>query len=365
MRVLQATTAVGWSGGTEQALLLAKYMNELGIKTDILCFKGTELERRAKDFGINVRHFPNTKKFSLLEARKLSKIISGYDIVNTHISKAHWFVWISSFLSKNRPKIVYTRRVLFNISPISAFTKYKFNVDAIVGISKEICDKLKKFPLLKEKVKYIPSGVELKRFKPELETNLKEKLPIDKKSIVITHVANFSQVKGHYVLLPAFKKLSKAFKGKKITLLLVGRDTKGNESLELIKKLNLQSRVIPLGFRKDVPEILSISDIFVFPSISEGLGSSLIQAMAMKKIVVASYVGGIKDYLKHMENGIAVEPNSVESLYKGLLTALKNLNNEKMKDMARKTAEEFDINVIAKKTVNLYEELLNGKATKL
>ena len=66
-----------------------------------------------------------------------------------------------------------------------------------------------------------------------------------------------------------------------------------------------------------------------------------------------------------MENGIAVEPNSVESLYEGLLTALKNLNNEKMKDMARKTAEEFDINVIAKKTVNLYEELLNGKATKL
>ena len=80
--------------------------------------------------------------------------------------------------------------------------------------------------------------------------------------------------------------------------------------------------------------------------------------MATVKIVVASYTGGIKSYLKHMENGIAVEPGSVDSLYRGLLTALESLNNERMKTSARETAEKFDIKNVTRKTLDLYKKLL-------
>jgi glycosyltransferase involved in cell wall biosynthesis len=78
----------------------------------------------------------------------------------------------------------------------------------------------------------------------------------------------------------------------------------------------------------------------------------------MRKIVVASYVGGIKSYLKHMENGIAVEPGSVDSLYQGLLRGLENLNNENMKENARRTAQGFDVKNVTEKTLQLYKELL-------
>jgi glycosyltransferase involved in cell wall biosynthesis len=221
---------------------------------------------------------------------------------------------------------------------------------------------LRKNPILKKKIYYIPSGIELGRFNPSLKPELtREQLGIPERTLVLTNVGNFSKVKGHHILLQAFKKFKEKFENS--YLLLVGRDTTGEESLSLIKNMGLEKNVIPLGFRKDVPEILKLTDIFVFPSLNEGIAGSLIQAMAMKKIVVASYVGGIKSYLKHMENGIAVEPNSVDSLYEGLLTAVENLNNELMKEKARKTAEEFDINRVAKKTIELYEELLNGKGT--
>jgi glycosyltransferase involved in cell wall biosynthesis len=357
MKILQATTAIGWSGGTEQCFLLAKYMNKMGYETHILTFRGSELDRRAEELGIKRVYFPNTKKLSLSEAKKLAKIIESYDVINTHISKAHWFVWIATFLSKKKPVVVYTRRVLYDISPLSALTKYAINVDGIIGISTEICRKLRKYPTLRKKICYIPSGVELDRFYLSEEEGLRKELSIPEDVLVVTNVANFSRVKGHHVLLPAFKKFLKTV-GRKAVLLLVGRDTQGREALSLIEKYELNDHVIPLGFRRDIPRILRISDIFVFPSINEGLGSSLLQAMATGRVVVASYTGGIKSYLKHMENGIAVEPGSIESLYQGLLIALKNLDNERMKLSAVRTAENFEIRNVTRKTLDFYKKFL-------
>ncbi len=359
MKILQATTARGWSGGTEQCLLLAKYMKKLGVKTDILCFRGTELERRARKEGIDVRYLPNTKKFSIREARELSKIVSQYDIVNTHISKAHWFVWLSTFFLRKRPKLIYTRRVPYPISKFSLISKYNVRTDAIVSVSPKIYETLRKVKLIRKKLYYIPSGVELERFNPELGGKLDRKeFGIPKNSLVLTNVGNFSEVKGHHILIPAFKRFRERYKN--AYLLLVGRDTKSERCFSLIKEFGLEKFVIPLGFRRDVPDILRITDIFVFPSINEGIAGSLLQAMAMRKIVVASFVGGIRSYLKHMENGIAVEPGSVDSLYGGLLKAVENLTNEKLKEEARKTAEKFDISKVAEETLKLYREIING-----
>ena len=363
MRVLQATTARGWSGGTEQCLLLAKYMNRLGVKTDILCFKGTELEKRAKDLGIGVRYFPNTKKFSLSEAKRLGEILSEYDVVNTHISKAHWFVWSAIPFAGKRPKLVYTRRVLYDVSFFSALTKYNIFVDALIGISEAICSKLRKFPFLRKKVFYIPSGVELDRFSPAVDSRLREELGVGRDTIIFTSVANFSTVKGHYVLIPAFKRLVDTYPDREFLLLLAGRDTEGAEAGRLISEHGLEGRVVPLGFRKDVPQILKETDVFVFPSVEEGLGSSLLQAMAMERLVVASDAGGIKNYLIPDVNGIMVERGSVESLYRGLVKAVKILGTpeaERLKREAGKTAQKFDIKRVTEKTLELYREILNG-----
>ena len=360
MKILQATTAVGWSGGTEQCLLLAKYLNELGYESHIITRKNCELDKKAKNLGLKTIYFPNTKKFSLKESKQLAEIIKNYDIINTHISKAHWFIWTASFFLKKRPKIVYTRRVPYPISKISLLTKYNFKTDAIVGVSPQIVKELKNSPLISHKVRYIPSGVELDRFSPSISSNLRNELKISPSALIITNVGNFSKVKGHHVLLPAFKEFLKSWK-REAYLLLAGRDTKSPDCLNLIKNLGLEGKVIPLGFRRDIPRILKETDIFVFPSLNEGIAGSLLQGMAMEKIVVASFVGGIKSYLKDGINGIAVEPGNKNSLVKGLLEGVKNLNNEKMKKEARKTALQFDIKKIAEKTLNLYEELLAGK----
>lgn len=358
MKILQATTARGWSGGTEQCLLLAKYMNKLGYETDVLTWRGCELDRRAEKLGIDRVYFPNRKKFSLKEAKELARILENYDVVNTHISKAHWFIWLASFFTKRRPKVVYTRRVPYSLSKVSLLTKYNFHTNTVVSVSPEIFKNLQKVPFIKQKLYFIPSGVEIDRFNSNVESHIREELKLTKEAIVITNVANFSEIKGQHILIPVFKKLVNKYKGRSIYLLLVGRDTQSEQALSMAKQYGVEKRVISLGFRRDLPQVLKASDLFVFPSLNEGIAGSLLQAMAMRKIVVASYIGGIKSYLKHMENGIAVKPGSVESLYQGLITGLENLNNEGMKQRARETAIRYDIRTVTEKTVKLYKELL-------
>ncbi len=360
MRVLQATTARGWSGGTEQCLLLCKYMKELGVEADVLAVKGSELERRAKRLGIRVLNFPNTKKFSLREARELYSLIKDYQVVNTHISKAHWFIWSSLLFKKRRPIVVYTRRVPYPLSFLSKITKYNLKTDGLIAVSPQIYLELLKTPFLKGKLKYIPSGVELNRFYPGSNFHLREKLGIPTEALVFVNVANYSHVKGHHILLPAFKEFLKGFGGDAY-LLLVGRDTKSQEATKEIRKLGLEGKVLQLGFRRDVPEILRASDVFLFPSLNEGIAGSLLQAMATGLIVVSSYVGGIRSYLKDGVNGIAVNPGKVNELLKGIERAVKNLENEEMRRNALETARSFDIKRVAEETLDFYEELLNGK----
>jgi len=360
MKVLQATTARGWSGGTEQALLLAKYMCEMGHEAHVLAVPGTELEEKAKKAGLKVVHFPNTKRLSLKETRELARIISDYDAVNTHIPKAHWFVWLATLLlGKKRPKLIYTRRVHYKLSPLSKATKYRINTDGIIAVAPNVYNYLKSSFLLKGPIEYIPSGVELDRFNPSIESTIRKEVGIPDDALLFVNVANYSQVKGQHVLLPAFRKfLDKT--GVKAYLLLVGRDTQSKEAQKLIRSLGLEKRVIGLGYRRDVPQILKGSDVFVFPSLHEGIAGSVIQAMAMKKIVVSTPAGGIGSYLKDGVNGIEVKIGSVESMVEGMERALKELHNEKMKEEARKTAEEFDIRKIAQRTLRFYERCSKG-----
>ncbi len=358
MKILQATTAIGWSGGTEQCLLLTKYMNLEGEETHILTYRGSELDERAEKLKIKRVYIPNTKRISFSETKKLARIIENYDIVNTHISKAHWFIWLASFLTRKRPRIVYTRRVSYGMPVFSLLTKYNVHTDAVICVTDEIKKRISSI-LKQKKVVYIPSGIELDRFNTNIRSNIREELKIPENSTIITNVGNFSNVKGQHLLLPAFKMLMDRFKGERIYLLLVGRDTKGGEARKLMEKYRLNKNVLPLGFRRDIPEILKATDIFAFPSLSEGIAGSLLQAMAMGKICVTSSVGGIKSYAENGINAITVAENDVDSLYNGLAKAL-SLNKDKRKVMSKeaiKTARKFDIRAVAEKTLDLYREL--------
>jgi glycosyltransferase involved in cell wall biosynthesis len=87
--------------------------------------------------------------------------------------------------------------------------------------------------------------------------------------------------------------------------------------------LNIHKRVLFLGYRTDIPEILKAYDVFVFPSIAEGLPGALLEAMATGIPVIASRVGGVPEILNNPELGMMISPSSVGEL----TTAMERLGN--------------------------------------
>jgi len=117
-----------------------------------------------------------------------------------------------------------------------------------------------------------------------------------------------------------------------------------------------------LGWRDDIPEIMQIMDIFVLPSLNEGMGRVLVEAMAAGKPIVASSVGGIPDLVKHGQNGFLVEPGDVNGLF---LAVRKLIIDKKMRDeMGRRgktMAPNFGVQNMVEKTDALYSSLYQGK----
>jgi glycosyltransferase involved in cell wall biosynthesis len=166
--------------------------------------------------------------------------------------------------------------------------------------------------------------VDEKRFSHSQKTlSARQALGIELGFPVLGTVSSLNPHKGHTYLLEAATKVLEIFPTAQF--LLVG-DGRMKEELEIkAQNLNLLSSIKFLGIRKDIPEILAVIDIFVLPSSSrEGLGISLLEAMAAEKPVVASDIGGIPEVVIDGETGFLVPPKNSHDLAGAIIELLKN-----------------------------------------
>jgi len=146
-------------------------------------------------------------------------------------------------------------------------------------------------------------------------------------------------------------------------LVIVGEGRMKEELVGLTKKLGLEKNVIFISTVLDTKEVLSILDVFVLPSLDEGLGLSLMEAMAFGLPCIGSEVGGIKDLIRHGVNGLLVKPADV----KGLASAILELFHDRMKaetlgNNARDfIGQEFPLSKMISETEKVYSECLGLK----
>jgi glycosyltransferase involved in cell wall biosynthesis len=132
----------------------------------------------------------------------------------------------------------------------------------------------------------------------------------------------------------------------------------------MAKSLGLEADVSFLGFISDVPQFLAGIDIFVLPSLYEGLGVAALEAMAAGKAVVASRVGGLAELVNDGENGFLVPPGDAEGLAAALAKLIrdKNLRAAFGQKGAARVREHFTIEQMAKKNEACYYAMLRGAA---
>ncbi|EJL43170.1 glycosyltransferase [Brevibacillus sp. CF112] len=176
-----------------------------------------------------------------------------------------------------------------------------------------------------ERIMHLGNGVDVERrfhpqaVSPEEAREVRSALGIGADDLVIAYVGRMVGEKGIFELLDAFSRLAR--ESGRVRLLLVGdvsdseRDQRGKALREHCRK---HPQIVLTGFRRDIPQLLAASDIFVLPSHREGLPRSIIEAMAMGKPIVATNIRGCREEVTDGVNGILVEPKQSEHLYKAL-----------------------------------------------
>ncbi len=363
MKVLQVVDGYGWGGTKEQVYLLTKYLKKRNIDVEIaLSFQYEEMVKKLSPYNVKIHYFENHVKnarYRWENYKRLIEIINtnNYDIVIANSPHAFDYVRVAKIFLKSSPRIINVKRSARIPSILSKYLKYAA-ADKIVVVSRQVKETLEKANFFPEKLTVIESGIELDRFKPQPEKKeiLRRKLglPLDKK--IFVKVANWNpQVKGQDKLIETFSKI----RCDDCLLVLVGLDT-DKEAKKVARKFNIEDKVIGLGFRTDVPDILNASDFFVMSSFLEGIAGALLQAMAAGKVVISTLAGGIGEYLIDGYNGFSVPVGEFQLLGNKMKEALKLDKEEynKLSQNAIKTAKNYSMEKTTDKYIQLFQELL-------
>jgi glycosyltransferase involved in cell wall biosynthesis len=170
-------------------------------------------------------------------------------------------------------------------------------------------------------------------------------------------VASLHARKGHSIALRAARVLKD--QGKKIRWVFCGDGPERVPLMRQAAELHLDGNVIFTGFRSDIRSVISGLDVFVLPSLMEGLGVSLIEAMAMGKPVVASRVGGIPEIVTDGETGFLVPPGSPEGIVArvGELLLNEGLRNKMGMNGKRVVLQKFTMERMARQNELFYHQL--------
>jgi glycosyltransferase involved in cell wall biosynthesis len=234
---------------------------------------------------------------------------------------------------------------------------YNRRVDAVVAISQTIADELIASGVQRKNIRVIHSGIDPCRFAGVVGGERRiSGVP------VIGTAAVLEERKGHRTLLHAARMLKE--QGHRFKLALAGDGSLKNSLRAMIEALDLTQEVTLRGFIADVPEFLAGLDLFVMPSLYEGLGVAALEAMAAGKAVVASRVGGLAEIVFDCETGLLVPPGDVEGLARAVAKLLsdENLRTAFGRRGAERVRQSFTLERMASENEQCYYDLLAGDA---
>ena len=212
---------------------------------------------------------------------------------------------------------------------------------------------------IQDKITVIHNGVDLQRYGRAVDKSMVRRiLGLSADAWVIAVLAILKEEKGHRYLLEAMRSVTSRYGD--VHVLLIGSGPLRDELQKYVEHLNMEDKVHFLGNRRDVPELLAASDLFVLPSLWEGLSMALLEAMASAKPIVATAVSGTTQVLVAKETGLIVPPRNSSELSKAIVQLLSNPEQaQKMGQTAKRRVEtSYSAHKQAEKYLVLYNSLL-------
>lgn len=306
-------------------LLTVLGLRERGHRTVLVAHPEGELAGRASEGHDLIRLAPRAE-VDLHAGWKLSRIIKDLrpDIVHAHDPHAVALASLAlSFMTGGTcPGLIASRRVAFHLKG-HAFSRWKYHqVDCFVAASNAIRDMLIGDGIDADRVVTVYEGIDLHRVQVEPAANIHAEFWLPTHAPIVGAVAALTQEKGHKYLIDAAALVVREVPDARFVIMGEGDLRPVLE--RHIKELHLEKHVLLPGFRADILSFIKSFDLFVMSSLFEGLGTSLLDAMALSKATVASDTGGIPEVVSHGETGLLVQPRDARELASAISTLLKD-----------------------------------------
>lgn len=314
--ILHTEASLGWGGQEIRILQESLGMLKRGHRIIIAAPEESLILIRAKDSGIKTVAVKFQKK-NPLSIFKIASLIDKErpDIINTHSSSDSWVSSIAAKISKTRPKIIRTRHLSTPIQK-SFLSRLIYDIlpDAVITTGEEIRQQMiKSNGFDGSKIFSVPTGIDIEKFDPS------SVIPaFNTNGFAVGMVGVLRSWKGHKYFLEAIPEILRHIPS--AVFYIVGDGPQRENIKRIILEMSLSKKVFITGHREDIPEILASLDVIVHPSYAnEGVPQSILQALAMKKAVVASDIGAISEVVIHKETGLLIKPRDPKLLAKKVI----------------------------------------------
>ncbi|MBN6186614.1 glycosyltransferase [Aneurinibacillus sp. BA2021] len=375
MKILHAIGG-GEFGGAEQHILeLLEILSRHAVDPVVVCFYNATFAEELRKRNIRVIVLDTYGRFDFRLVNGLTRVFQEEkpDLIHSHGVKANFFCRLAVRSLPHTPLVTTIHSVLrydypnplayFLASRMEMWTR-KWN-DHYIAISNSIKQSLESDGVNPQDVTLIHHGIPIDEFTPGEDTDeIRRSLGLPADAFVIGTVSRLVAVKGLTDLMEAFILLAQDHPH--VHWLVIGDGPEKEPLQARAREASVSDRVHFAGFRQDIPRCLQAMDLFLSPSYSEGLGLSLLEAMAAKRPVISTMVGGISDFLVDYLNGLVIPTKNPEEIRQNILILMEDeaLRVKLAEAGFRTVKEEYTLTHMAMRTKELYRQLIRTHTSK-
>lgn len=362
MRSLHIDTARTWRGGQNQVLLTVNGLAEAGHDAMLLAHESGELRRRAGE-GMRFLGFSPRSEFDVQAGWRLASVLEDRrpDVVHAHDPMAVALVAMAIRMRGGddpRPLVVASRRVDFHLKR-HAFSRWKYgHVDVFIAASHTIARILEQDGIEASRIEVVHDGVDVALIdrQPAVDAHATFWLPHG--APLIGNVAALVPHKGQRHLVDAMALVARELPDAR--LLILGEGELREALQDQVRDLGLERHVTLAGFRPDALGVMRSFDVFVMSSVTEGLGSAVLEAMVAERAVVGTAAGGIPEVIEDGVTGLLVPPRDPRAMADAIVTLLKAPARRSAMGAAgrARVVAEFSVDALVQRTLAVYQKRL-------
>ncbi|HMJ83590.1 MAG TPA: glycosyltransferase [Vicinamibacterales bacterium] len=360
---LHVDTARTWRGGQNQVLLTVNGLRSIGERAALVAHPDGELRRRAAE-GLELIPMAPRTEMDLTAAWRFSRVIKRLapDVIHAHdphgVAMASLALSLGSSTAQGRaPRLVASRRVDFHLKG-NSFSRWKYRqVDAFIAASEAIRQMLVADGVPAERSVTVHEGIDVDHVVAAPPVNVHEAFWLPHQAPVVGNVAALVPHKGQRYLVDAAHLVVQTVPDARFILL--GEGELREHLQKQVHEHHLEKHVLLPGFRTDVLGCIKGFDLFVMSSVTEGLGTSLLDAMACGRPIVATRAGGIPEIVEDGVNGALVPPRDAASLAAAIVRALNDEGWRRRMGEAglARVRERFTVDRMVEQTAAVYRRL--------